>query len=137
MKTGKTPRILLVDDHPAVREGLALVLEGEGIGSCREAENRKEALEAADQEPPDLALVDLSMGNEDTLALLAEFRQRRIPVLVCSMSEKPAHVKRAMAAGARGYITKTETREVMRAVRDVLSGWMVISPRAADGLDEE
>ncbi len=137
MKTGKTPRILLVDDHPAVREGLALVLEGEGIGSCCEAISGKEALEAADQAVPDLALVDLSMDNEDTHALLAEFRKRHIPVLVCSMSEKPVHVKRAMAAGARGYITKSETREVVRAVRGVLEGWMLISPRAADGLDEE
>lgn len=137
METGKTPRILLVDDHRAVRQGLALVLEGEGIGSCREAESRKEALEAVDQEPPDLALVDLSMGNEDTLALLAEFRKRRIPVLVCSMSEKPSHVKRAMAAGARGYITKSEMREVVRAVRGVLEGWMLISPRAAEGIEEE
>lgn len=137
MKTGKTPRILLVDDHPAVRQGLALVLEGEGIGSCCEAENRKEALEAADQQQPDLALVDLSMGNEDTLALLAEFRKRRIPVLVCSMSEQPAHVRRAMAAGARGYITKCEIREVVHAVRGVLEGWMLISPRAVERIGEE
>jgi DNA-binding NarL/FixJ family response regulator len=138
MNTGKTPRILLVDDHPAVRQGLALVLKEEGLGDCREAGGRQEALDIAARETLDLALVDLSMGKEETLTLLAEFRIRRIPVLVCSLSENPAHVKRAMAVGARGYITKYEApREVARAVRGVLEGWMLISPRAAEGLGED
>ncbi len=134
----KRPRILLVDDHLAVRQGIALALAEAGVGDCCEAGGREEALELADREAPDLALVDLSAGNEDRLALLAEFRQRRIPVLVCSMYENPAYVKRAMAAGARGYITKPEApQEIARAVRDVLKGWMLISPRAAEGLEEE
>lgn len=137
MTMSKTPRILLVDDHPAVRAGLALVLTEEGVGECSEAAGREEALDVARREPPDVALVDLSMGNDDTLALLAEFRARRIPVLVCSMHEDPAYVKRAMAAGALGYITKSEVREVARAVRGVLAGWMLISPRAAESLREE
>ena len=76
-------RILLVDDHVAVRHGLALVLAEEGVGECCEAEGRDEAL----------------------------------------------------AAGARGYITKREApRELAHAVRDVLEGWTLISPRAAEGL---
>ena len=58
-----------------------------------------------------------------------------IPVLVCSMHEEPGYVRRALAAGARGYITKSEApQELARAVRDVLKGWMLISPRAAEGL---
>ncbi len=133
----KRPRILLVDDHLAARQGLAVALAEESVDCC-EAGGRKEALDIADHESPDLVLVDLSMGNDDTLALLAEFRKRRIPVLVCSMYENSGHVKRAMAAGARGYITKPEApQEIARAVRDVLKGWMLISPRAAEGLMEE
>jgi DNA-binding NarL/FixJ family response regulator len=51
------------------------------------------------------------------------------------MHEEPSYIRRALAAGARGYITKREApREVARAVRDVLAGWMLISPRAAEGL---
>ena len=136
MTMPKTPRILLVDDHPMVRRGLALVLEADGIADCCEAAGREEALDVAGRELPDMALVDLNMGNEDTIALLAEFRKMRIPVLVCSMNENPSQVKRAMAAGARGYITKSEAREVARAVRGVLEGWMLISPRAAESLED-
>lgn len=135
MRSNQPPRILLVDDHPAVRHGLALVLAEEGAGDCREAAGREEALEAIGREPPDVALVDLSLDSGDALALIAELCARDIPVLVCSMHEAPGYVRRALAAGARGYITKREApRELARAVRDVLEGWMLISPRAADGL---
>ncbi len=137
MKQHKPARILLVDDSSAVRQGLALVLEAEGIGNCCEASGRKQALDIAGRESPDIAVLDLNMGKEDTTALLTEFRKMRIPVLVCSMDENPSQVKRALAAGARGYITKSEARAVARAVRGVLEGWMLISPRAAEGLEHE
>jgi two-component system, NarL family, invasion response regulator UvrY len=129
------PLILLVDDHADVRHGLALVLAEEGVGDCREAVGREEALDAATREPPDMALVDLSPGTEDALGLVAELCARSIPVLICSMHEEPGYVRRALAAGARGYITKREApQELARAVRDVLAGWMLISPSAAEGL---
>ncbi len=130
-----TRRILLVDDHAAVRQGLALVLAEEGAGECTEAAGREEALAVASRQPPDLALVDLSPATEETLELISELCARGIPVLVCSMHEEAGMVQRALAAGARGYITKREApRELARAVRDVLDGWMLISPRAAEGL---
>jgi DNA-binding NarL/FixJ family response regulator len=135
MTTLEKPRILLVDDHAAVRHGLALVLAEEGVGECREAAGRDEALAAAAGELPDLALVDLSPGTDDALKLVAELCARNVPVLICSTHEEPGHVRRALAAGARGYITKREApRELARAARDVLDGWMLISPRAAEGL---
>jgi DNA-binding NarL/FixJ family response regulator len=135
MRSGEMRRILLVDDHAAVRHGLALVLGEEGVGTCCEAAGREEALDAVASEPPDVVLVDLSPGTEDALKLVAELCARNIPVLVCSMHEEPGHVRRAFAAGARGYITKREAaRDLARAVRDVLEGWMLISPRAAEGL---
>ncbi|MCE5309105.1 MAG: response regulator transcription factor [Acidobacteriales bacterium] len=127
-----TPRILLVDDHSAVRHALALVLAEEGIVDCRESEGRQEALDIAERELPDLALVDLSIDG--ALELVEDLTGRKIPVLVCSMREDPECVRRAMAAGARGYITKSEApQELAHAVRDVLVGWMLISPRAAKG----
>ncbi len=135
MKVHTMLRILLVDDHAAVRHGLAMVLEEEGVGECREAAGRDEALAAAAGELPDLALVDLSPGTDDALKLVADLCARNIPVLICSTHETPGHVRRALAAGARGYITKREApRELARAVRDVLDGWMLVSPRAAEGL---
>ncbi len=135
MSAPEKRRILLVDDHAAIRQGLALVLAEEGIGECREASGVTEALDAAMHERPDVVLVDLSPHTEDALELVAELCARNIPVLVCSMHEEPGYVRRALAAGARGYITKVEApRDLARAVRDVLNGWMLVSPRAADGL---
>jgi DNA-binding NarL/FixJ family response regulator len=129
------PRILLVDDHAAMRHSVALVLAEEGIGDCREAAGREEALVAVARERPDLALVDLSPNAEDAFTLVSELTARKIQVLVCSMHEEAGCVKRALATGARGYLTKREApQELARAVRDLLDGWMLISPRAAEGL---
>jgi DNA-binding NarL/FixJ family response regulator len=135
MRVLATRRILLVDDHTAVRHGLAQVLTEEGIGDCREAAGREQALEAAGRESPDVALVDLSPGTDDALQLVAQLSSRNIPVLVCSMHEEASYVRRALAAGARGYITKREApQELAHAVRDILDGWTLISPRATEGL---
>ncbi len=135
MKMGESRHILLVDDHAEVRHELALLLTNEGVGKCREATGREEALAVVSSERPDLALVDLSPGTDDALELVADLCARNIPVLVCSIHGDAIHVRRALAAGARGYVTKREaSRELARAVRDVMEGWMLISPRAAEGL---
>jgi len=82
-----------------------------------------------------LALVDLSPGTEESLYLVAVLFARNIPVLVCSMHEESGYVRRVLSAGARGYITEREApRDLVRAVRDVLEGWTLVSPRAAEGL---
>ncbi len=95
-----------MDDHAAVRHGLALVLTEEGVGECREAAGREEALSSASSERPDLALVDLAPGTDDVLELVSDLFARNIPVLVSSMHEDTLHVRRALAAGSRGYTTK-------------------------------
>jgi two-component system, NarL family, invasion response regulator UvrY len=131
----ETRHILVVDDHTAVRQGLAEALAEEGIGDCSEASGPAEALELAGRQPPDVVLLDLSPATEEAFALIAELCARNIPVLVCSSHEEASYVRRALAAGARGYLTKREApREVARTVRDLLEGWMLISPRAAEGL---
>jgi DNA-binding NarL/FixJ family response regulator len=124
--------ILVVDDHAAVRHGLALVLAEEGCDCC-EAGGRAEALDLAGRESPDLTLVDLSLDG--AFQLVEELSGRGIPVLICSMREEPGWVRRAMEAGARGYITKVEApQELAHVVRAILAGWILISPRAAEGL---
>jgi DNA-binding NarL/FixJ family response regulator len=129
--------ILLVDDNEAVRQGLALLLGRDGLAVCTQAAAAGEALARLADAVPDLALVDLSLGEEDGLGLIAALAARGIPVLVCSLHEEPDYVKRALEAGARGYLTKREApRELLRAIEDVLDGWVMVSPRAADTLPE-
>jgi DNA-binding NarL/FixJ family response regulator len=94
--------ILLVDDHAAVRQRLALVLTEEGLGECREAAEREEAFSSASSERPDLALVGLAPGTGDVLELVSDLCARNIPVLVSSMHEGALHVHRAPAATSRG-----------------------------------
>ncbi|MHB9134135.1 MAG: response regulator [Armatimonadota bacterium] len=130
-------QIMLVDDHPAVRDGLALLLALEGITVCASASSSAEALTYTDASGPDLALVDLSLGNEDGLVLVADLRARAVPVLVYSMHEDAIHVEGAFAAGALGYVTKRELHRVLvDAIREVAAGRRFICPNAALALTE-
>ncbi len=128
-------RVLLVDDHPAVREGLALLLAPDGIEVVGEAGARAEALVRAQERRPDLAIVDLSLDTEDGAALVTDLRARDVPALVYSMHKDPRHVEGAFAAGALGYVTKSELHDVLvQAVRQVAAGRPFVSPVAAVAL---
>ncbi|HNY86315.1 MAG TPA: response regulator transcription factor [Candidatus Hydrogenedentes bacterium] len=128
-------RVMIVDDHPAVRQGLALLLEPEGVAVCAEADSRSEALACAAAHRPDVALVDLSLGEEDGASLIAELCSLAVPCLAYSMHEDGQHVGAAFAAGARGYVTKREVHGVLvRAITEVAAGRRFVSPRAAVAL---
>ncbi len=130
-------RVLLVEDHPAVREGLVLLLAPEDIVVCAEAGERAEALWRLEKRRPDLAIVDLSLDGEDGLALITELHQREVPVLVYSMHKDARHVQGAIAAGALGYVTKRELHGVLvQAIREVAAGRRFVSPCAAVALAE-
>jgi DNA-binding NarL/FixJ family response regulator len=130
-------RVLLVDDHPAVREGLALLLASEDIVVGGEAGGRTDALACVEKRRPELAIVDLSLDGEDGLGLVADLHQRGLPVLVYSMHNDPRHVQAAIAAGALGYVTKREFHGVLvQAVREVVAGRRFVSPTAAAALAE-
>jgi DNA-binding NarL/FixJ family response regulator len=132
---GRPIHVLLVDDHPAVREGLGLLLAREEITVCGEAEDCAHALLSADDALPHVALVDLSLGPESGLDLIGDMEARGIPVLVYSMHEDGEHVQQALAAGARGYVTKREMHRVLTdAIREVASGREFLGPRAAASL---
>jgi DNA-binding NarL/FixJ family response regulator len=125
-------RLLVVDDHPAVREGLALLVSSEGMEVTAAAGRRAEALERVDACRPDLAVVDLSLDGEDGLVLVADLKARGIPALVYSMHNDPKHVEDAFVAGALGYVTKLEFRGVLvEAIRAVSAGRRFVSPKAA------
>lgn len=130
-------RVLLVDDHPAVRQGLALLLAPEGIVVCGEAAGRAETLASLEKHRPDVAIVDLSLDGEDGATLIADLHQRSVAVLVYSMHNDAHHVERAFAAGALGYVAKRELHNVLvQAIREVAAGRRFVCPVAAAALAE-
>ncbi len=130
-------RVFLVDDHPAVRQGLALLLGQARHAVCGEAGGRAEYLERIGESGAQVALVDLSLGEESGLALLEDLRRRGIPALIYSMHEDAETIERAFAAGAGGYVTKREVSGVLLdALAEVAAGRRYVSPRAGRSLVE-
>ena len=128
-------RILVVDDHPLVRESLkAIILRESDLTVCGEAEDREQALELAAATEPHLALVDLTLKNSHGLELIKDFNNRwpKIKLLVLSMQDEALYAERVIRAGARGYITKEEPPEkILMAIRQVLNGDIYWSEKAA------
>ena len=128
-------RILLIDDHPAVRQGLALLLTQERHQVCGEAGNRSEMLGQLATSRADMALLDLHLGDESGLDLIGDLRQQGIPVLVYSMFEDAHTIRRVFAEGAQGYVCKREVSDaLLNGVREVLEGRSHVSPVAAQSL---
>ena len=128
-------RILLIDDHPAVRQGLALLLSLDHHQVCGEAGNRQEMLQQLATCRADLALLDLSLGSESGLDLIDDLRQWAVPVLVYSFREDADTIRRVFSLGAAGYVTKREVASVLlNAVREVLDGHRHMSPFVAQSL---
>ncbi len=131
-------RIVLVDDHPMIRERLAeVILREPDLEVCGEAETHHEALQIIDSTIPDLVIVDLTLRLSYGLDLIKDLRVRHpcIKMLVISMHDESLHAERVIRAGARGYITKQEaTRKMMEAIRTVLSGSIYLSRGMASKL---
>jgi DNA-binding NarL/FixJ family response regulator len=129
-------RILIVDDHPMIRERLADVIQREkDLIVCGEAEDVQSALATIERTKPDLAIVDLVLrGDSHGLDLIKDMRARypEVVVLVFSLHDESPLAERIIRAGARGYITKQEaTRNVLAAIRMVLAGGVYLSDKAA------
>ena len=128
-------RILLVDDHPMVRERLAeVILREPDLRVCGEAEDRFGALEKIASTQPHLAIVDLTLKRSHGIELIKDIRSRfpETRVLVVSMHDESLHAERALRAGAQGYITKLEaTQNIMLAIRKVLRGEVYLSQQMA------
>lgn len=131
----KLVRIVLVDDHPLMREGLAEVLRREpDLQVCGEAEDRAQALDVIKKIKPDLAIVDLALKNSHGLELIKDLTTLypKLRTLVVSMHDEFVNAERAIRAGASGYITKQEAAtKILQAVRCVLAGEVYLSERAA------
>ncbi len=121
--------MLVVDDHPVVREGLRSMLTGELVSVVGDVGTCREALAAIDSLAPDVVLLDMQLADGDGLAVLRGLGriERRPAVLVVSMHDDPALVRRALDAGAAGYVLKGVTRaNLLAAIRAVFEGRSVL-----------
>src|SRR5580692_2640306 len=119
-------RILVVDDHPIVRQGLALLINREAdMVVCGEAEEAMGAMHVLASARPDVLILDISLNGPDGLDLLKSVRATHpaLPVLILSMHDESIYAERSLRAGANGYIMKQEaTEKVLVAVRRILTG---------------
>lgn len=126
-------RLLLVDDHPMVREGLRSMLSEPGIEVVGEAGSAEEALGRCAELVPDVVLLDMQLPGEDGLHFLRELHKAKaqpgVAVLVVSMHDEPRFVRAAIHAGAKGYVLKgIGRRELLSSVRAVRAGEVVLDP---------
>ncbi len=126
-------KILIVDDHPMLRRGLAALIGSEAdLAVCGEAGTCQAALEAIQKSEPDLVIVDVALDGRDGLDLIKEMkaRQPEIPALVLSMHDEAVYAERALRAGAQGYVAKQELDEtVLVAIRRVFAGEIYMSEK--------
>ncbi len=123
--------ILIVDDHPIFRMGMKELLnQEEDFSVCAVAENIPGARKALREHQPDLAIIDISLSEENGLDLVKEIAAGpcRLPVLVLSLHDESVWAERAIRAGARGYVMKKEASEsVISAIRNILDGKIHVS----------
>ncbi|MBI2824002.1 MAG: response regulator transcription factor [Planctomycetia bacterium] len=124
-------RVLIVDDHPLVRQGLmGLISTQPDFEVCGEASGTSEALELAAQTSPDVAIIDLTLKDGSGIELIKQFKERHaaMKLLVISMHDESVFAERALRAGASGYVSKHEAiRTIVQAVRTVLAGKLYLS----------
>lgn len=138
--SARPQRVLLVDDHPLTRDGMAQLIDREGdIQVAWQVGSAREAMDIAAKHRPDLAIVDITLPDRSGIELVKDLRalQKTTPVLVVSMHEEALFAERALKAGARGYVSKQEggTR-LMQAIREVLGGQIAVSEKTRSSIVE-
>jgi DNA-binding NarL/FixJ family response regulator len=128
-------KVLLVDDHPLVREWLAnLINQQSDLQVCGETDSAPKALQSVGDLQPGIAIVDISMEGGSGLELIKNIKATHpsVMVIVLSMHDEALYAERALRAGARGYIMKSEaTRRILQAIRCVLEGKLYLSDKMA------
>jgi DNA-binding NarL/FixJ family response regulator len=126
-------KILIVDDHPMMREGLAQLIRREtDLATCGEAEDAPQALEAVRKLKPDLVLVDITLSGKNGLELIKDIRSiaPEVLILVISMHDEALYAERVLRAGGRGYVMKQEGgKKIMQAIRKVLDDQIYVSEK--------
>jgi DNA-binding NarL/FixJ family response regulator len=129
-----THRILTIDDHEVVREGVKGLFSS-GLAEFGEARNGPEAMTLIRDQDWDIAILDISLAGRSGLDVLKEIKQTRpkLPVLMLSMHAEDQYAMRAFKAGASGYISKASSRDELRkAVLKVINGGRYVSPSMAE-----
>lgn len=137
-KSDKTPtptkhRIVLVDDHPITRQGVAVLINQErDMEVVGEADSAPTAITLLQKQPADLAIIDITLKTTNGVELMKHIRvlAPELPVLVMSMHDESLYAERAIRAGARGYIMKQEASDkILMAIRQVLAGELCLSEK--------
>lgn len=141
MKSSRTKRrILIVDDHPMMREGLAQLIDHESdLSAAFQASTAGQALQAVASCKPDLALIDISLPDKNGLELIKDLQTLYpdLPTLVVSMHDESLYAERVLRAGGRGYIMKQEGgKKLMTAIRQVLNGQIYVSEKVSSKILE-
>jgi DNA-binding NarL/FixJ family response regulator len=135
-KTGTRARILIVDDHPVVREALALRIGRQrDLQVCGEAADMSEALRLVAETQPDVAIIDISLKNGNGIDLIKRIKTSndRVRMLVWSMHSESLYAEDALRSGAMGYLNKDQaTDKIIEAIRQVLQGKIYVSEAIAE-----
>src|SRR5712692_1964290 len=134
----KVRRVLIVDDHPIVRQGLRRIMENEDdLVVCGEAESVREARSAIKELNPDVIIADISLKQGDGIELVRDVRANHplLPILVLSMHDETIYAERMLSAGANGYIMKQAASEqFLVALRRVLDGNIYVSEAVGNNM---
>jgi DNA-binding NarL/FixJ family response regulator len=126
-------RVLIVDDHPMMRQGLAQLIDNElDMKVVAEADTGGQGLDIVVKEKLDLALIDISLPDKNGLELIKDMRavKPEMPILIVSMHDEALYAERVLRAGARGYIMKQEGgMKLLQAIRQVLTGQIYVSEK--------
>ena len=132
----KRHRVMIVDDHPVVRHGLAHLIEADPhLQICAQAETGEQALELLRTTEPEVVVVDITLGGISGLELIKRIKAQKpeLKMLVTSMHDERLYAERALRAGALGYVHKQEALEkVVHAIHQVLRGELYVSPGIAE-----
>lgn len=130
----KTKRILIIDDHPAMRHGIAqLIAREKDLKVCAEAGNRRETLAVLQKETPDIVILDISLDEAGIsgLDLIGDIcaHAGSVPILVYSMHDERVYAERALRSGACGYLMKqAPVQQLVGAIRKILIDGIYLSP---------
>ncbi|MGA1980375.1 MAG: response regulator transcription factor [Sedimentisphaerales bacterium] len=126
-------QVLIVDDHPVIRDGLATIINHErDMNVCGQADDAHQALKAVTELKPDVVIADISLKSSDGIELTKSIKARypRLPVIVFSVHDESIYAERALRAGAHAYMMKDVVSEnIVKAIRTVLNGEIFISEK--------